>query len=41
MPLILTINANVDHYRDLLLNKDFIKKLFKEKKIFYIALIIN
>ena len=31
MTLILTINANVDHYNDLLLNKNFMNKIFKEK----------
>ena len=35
MPLKLTINANLDHYNDLLLNKNFINKIFKEKIVLY------
>ena len=35
MPLILTINANVDHYNDLLSNKKFMNKIFKENIVLY------
>ena len=35
MPLILTINANVEHYNDLLLNKNFMNKILKEKIVLY------